>query len=614
MVKIPAEKIAEVRDRIDIERVIGRAVKLSRKGTNLMGCCPFHQEKTPSFSVDSNKKLFHCFGCGVGGDVFAFLMKLESIEFPEAVRQLAQEVGVELPQKQESPQEKRLRVEKDRMYRVNQLSSEYFESRLSNNAAALSYLREDRGLSDETIAAFGLGFAPESWDGLANNLKQRNVPEELCIKLGLLGRRSQGNGVYDRFRGKIVFPINAVSGDVAGFGARRADWLNGKDDGPKYLNSIDSTVYDKSRLFYGLDKAKTAIRKERQAILVEGYFDVIALHQAGVHNAIAGCGTALSKHQAQQLAKLASEVVTAYDGDEAGQRATRRAAELLLQAGVKVRVLRLPKSDDPDTFISREGNEAFRAELQSSPSAIDLFLNDAKKRHAGGGVAGLVEIVNDVRPLLTSVSDAGDREVYIQGVAQSLNIDARQLMRRLNNRNAKNSSRPENRGQPDPHPFAPSNPQVTQRNDVPTKRPIPVTEKTILRHLVSNPSTILPQLIEAKVEAAFQHPGIRAAFQRAQALGVHFDAHHALEAAADVCSLEEISELRQGLMSQLPNEDELAPCIDHVLTKYYRERLAALTKRIAQESNPEIVQSLMTEAEQLRLARETFGSTSSYAK
>ncbi|MEE2904501.1 MAG: DNA primase [Myxococcota bacterium] len=610
MVKIPAEKIAEVRDRVDIERVIGRAVKLTRKGTNLMGCCPFHQEKTPSFSVDSNKKLFHCFGCGVGGDVFAFVMKLESIEFPEAVRQLAQEVGVELPQKQESPQEKRLRVEKDRMYRVNQISSEYFESRLAKNAAALSYLREDRGLSDETIAAFGLGFAPESWDGLANELKRRKVPEDLCIKLGLLGRRSQGNGVYDRFRGKIVFPINAVSGDVAGFGARRADWLQSKEDGPKYLNSIDSPVYDKSRLFYGLDKAKTFIRKERQAILVEGYFDVIALNQAGVRNAIAGCGTAISKHQAQQLAKLASEVVTAYDGDEAGQRATRRAAELLLQAGVKVRVLRLPKSDDPDTFISREGNEAFRAELRSSPSAIDLFLADARKKHAGGGVAGLVEVVNDIRPLLTSISDAGDREVYVQGVAQTLGIDARQLMRRLNTKNK--NSRTEQR--PEPHPFAPPNAAMPRNPPPGARRPIPVTEKTILRHLVSNPSTILPQLVEAKVESAFQHPGISAAFRRAQDLGVHFNAHHALEAAADVCSPEEISELRQGLMSQLPNEDELAPCIDHVLTKYYRERLAALTKRIAQESNPEIVQSLMTEAEQLRSARETFGSTSSYAK
>ena len=620
LVKIPAEKITEVRDRLDIERVIGRTVKLQRKGTNLMGCCPFHQEKTPSFSVDSGKKLFHCFGCGEGGDVFAFVMKQDNVDFPEAVRTLAQEVGVELPQKEESPAEKKSRVEKERMYRVNQLSSNHFEAQLAKNEAALSYLRNDRGLTDETINDFHLGYAPDAWDQLSNDLARRNVPEKIAVQLGLLGRKSRGDGVYDRFRGKVIFPINSVKGDVSGFGARRADWLNKEDDGPKYLNSIDSLVYDKSRLFYGIDRAKNVIRKERSAIIVEGYFDVIALHQAGIKTAIACCGTSISKYHAQALQKLQSEVITAYDGDEAGQRATRRAAELLLQSGLKVRVLKLPKGDDPDTFVTREGADALRALLDNCPSAIDAFLEQAISQNQGGGVAGLVEIVNDIRPLLMAIANPADRELYIQGVAHRLNIDARQLARRLAQKQQRAAAREQRSNfvpQDQAERYRPQAeqqeaPSPAQRNSKP--KPIPVTEKTVLRQLVTNPSTVLPELEKADIEEAIQHPGVRAAFHRARKLGVHFDAHHALEAASEVCHPQEIAELRKGLMTQLPNEDELSPCIDQILRKYHRDRLAVLKKRIAQESNPEVVQTLMAEAESLRVARQMTGSKFSHAK
>ena len=613
MVKYPAEKIAEVRDRLDIERVIGRTVKLQRKGHNLMGCCPFHQEKTPSFSVDARKKLFHCFGCQVGGDVFDFVMKQDSVDFPEAVRSLAQEVGVELPQKEESPAAKQARLEKERMYRVNQISGDHFEAKLAKNAAALRYLRDERKLSDDTIRSFQLGYAPDEWDQLSSALAERQVPEKIAVRLGLLGRKNRGDGVYDRFRGKVIFPIRRANGEIAGFGARRADWLNKEDDGPKYLNSIDSPVYDKSRLFYGIDHAKNAIRKERTAMIVEGYFDVIALHQAGIKTAIACCGTAISKYHAQALKKIAPEVITAYDGDEAGQRATRRASELLLQAGLKVRVLRLPQRDDPDTFVHREGKQALQNLINQSPSAIDAFLEEAITLHQGGGVAGLVEIVHAIRPLLLSVASLSDRELFVQGVAHRLNIDARRLASRL--AQAQRQPRRDQRPTPPP-PTHQTEPPGTMSPAPPAgkPKPVPVTEKTILRQLVSNPSLVLRQLDEAQVEQAIQHHGVKAALSKARQLGVHFDAHHALEAVSEVCLPQEIAEIRQGLMTQLPNEDDLSPCIDQVLKKYHRERLANLTKRIAQESNPEVVQALMTEAESLRVARQMTGSKFSHAK
>lgn len=619
LVRIPAEKINEVRDRLDIERIVGRTVKLKRKGQALMGCCPFHQEKTPSFSVDARKKLFHCFGCGVGGDIFAFVMRQENMDFIEAVRWLASEAGVVLPEKEESPAEQTLRLEKERMYQANQVSRTHFEAELAKNADALGYLREQRQLSDEIIRDFHLGYAPDSWDRLSSQLDRNKVPEKISIQLGLLGRKTHGNGVYDRYRGKVMFPIALPSGDIAGFGARRSDWLNQEEPGPKYLNSIDSKIYDKSRVFYGLDRAKSPIRRQRRAILVEGYFDVIALHQAGIETAIACCGTSISKVHAQTLAKLADEVITAYDGDEAGQRATRRAAEILLQTGLKVRVLQLPESDDPDTFVGREGKQALLDRLDQSPSAIDTYLEQAMREHQGGGIAGLVEIVNSIRPLLLAIANPADRDLYVQGVAQRLGIDARRLAARL--RQAPSSSRgqrPKERQQ-EPPPST-ETPQIAQDMNSPDAaqtrqaQPVPVAEQTILRLLVNNPVSVLEQLEASSVIEAIQHDGIKAAIERARQLGPHFDAHHALDTASTLCHPQEITQIRQGLMTQLPNEDDLSPCIDQVLRKHHRERLAVLKKRIAQESNPDLVKALMSEAEGIRLASQATGRKFNHAK
>lgn len=426
---IPREKIQEIVDRVDIERVIGRHLTLKKQGARLVGLCPFHKEKSPSFSVDPRKKLYHCFGCQVGGDVIDFVKRIEHVEFPDAVRILARETGVELPEVEVSPEERRLRQERERMFRVNELARDFYVRALWDELPALAYLREARNLDDATIRAWSLGWAPAGWSALSEYLAVKQVPDELLVRLGLVGRRREGNGVYDKLRGRVVFPIVVPGGEIAGFGARRADWieLGDAERGPKYLNSSESPVYEKSQIFFGLDKARDSIRRTKRAVLVEGYLDVIALHQAGMDLAIATCGTALSGRHAGLLSRMVEEVVTLYDGDQAGLDATRRASEILLQAGVSVRVATVPDGEDPDTWVQKIGGDALKAALDRAPSAIDAAVERARVRYVGAGVAGTVKVVEEIRPLLMAVRDPLQRSVYAEGAAKLLGLDPHTL-------------------------------------------------------------------------------------------------------------------------------------------------------------------------------------------
>ena len=626
MATIPAEKIDEIRDRIDIASVIGRTVDLRRQGHRLTGCCPFHQEKTPSFSVDPVKKLFHCFGCGVGGDVFGYVMRHEAVEFPEAVRILAREAGVQLPEREESPAERRARQQKERMYRLNEIARDHYRSHLSRAPRAQAYLRSERGLTDEIINAFQLGWAEDSWDDLAKQLQSRSVPEGLAVDIGLLGRRSRG-GVYDRLRGKIIFPIALPSGDIAGFGARRADWIGGDDPGPKYLNSSESPVYDKSRIFYGMDRSKDPIRRGKRAILVEGYFDVIALHQAGLPQAVACCGTALSKTHAQVLTRYAGRVITLYDGDTAGVNATRKAAQLLLAAGADVSVLFLPDGEDPDTYVRRHGAEALDKKLDSAPSAIDAFLEMAIERHSGAGVAGLVKTVDEVKPLLMAVKDREHRALYAEGVARRLEIDTRRLKQMVASRGSDDrrggrypnepppigqvrearfsrgdGGYPPMDGPPPPGqmpPWVDGDPQHGPAT--PQYQPLSALEATLMRLLVEDPDAVIEALEDRGLLEAFASPEVSAAVhaaRQARISGEPFDGPRALESARRAGAADKtLSELRQVLVKELPERDELQNCAQRLLAAHLKRQLDGLNKRISRESNPELIQTLMVEAQ-----------------
>lgn len=591
---IPREKILEILDRVDIEKVIGRSVALKRQGARLSGLCPFHKEKSPSFSVDPVKKLYHCFGCKVGGDVFDFLMRIESIEFPEAIRMLARDVGVELPERAESDEERRTRQERDRLYRINEQAQAFYEKVLWSDPRALEYVRKERGLADETIRRWHLGFAPPQWSALSDALVAKGVTEEALVRVGLSGRRREQSGVYDKLRARVVFPIAVPGEQIAGFGARRADWLvtDDADKGPKYLNSPESPVYEKSTIFYGLAQGKDAIRKSKQAILVEGYLDVIALHQAGIETAIATCGTALSGRHAAMLIRLAEEVVTLYDGDAAGQDATRRAAEILLATGVSVKVVALPEGDDPDTFVQKNGGDALRTAIQDAPSAIDFAVAGALKRHAGAGLAGTVKIVEELRPLLLAVKDPLQRDLFIDGAARRIGIDGRMLRQHL----VRPMRRPEGAGPGGP-PSGPPPPRPLPpvRTEPPSK-----VELALLRLLVESPDTTLRALESKRALGAFHHSAVRSVVNAGWAswrAGSTFDANRALQAAREEGGADEdtIRLLRETLMDQLPNANRLEDCLENLLRSDKQRTLLELKARMKRETDPEALERLNTE-------------------
>ncbi len=275
--RIPPQIIDDVRDRADIERVIGRSVRLQKQGNRMVGLCPFHKEKSPSFSVSRDKQLYYCFGCQAGGNVFDFVMALEGLDFPGAVRSLAKELGVTIPEEEESQADRDARSKRERLYQLNLYAAQVYEQALAKAPEALRYLKESRGLTAETIQRFRLGWAPPEWRFLTEAVENKGVDPKLGLELGLLGQSVKDGRLYDRLRGRVIFPIQIPGGQVAGFGARRADWVD--PEGPKYLNSPESPLYDKSSILYGLFEAKDEIRKSRVAVLVEGYLDVIALHQ-----------------------------------------------------------------------------------------------------------------------------------------------------------------------------------------------------------------------------------------------------------------------------------------------------------------------------------------------
>src|SRR3989454_607075 len=348
-VRIGEEARERVRDATDIVQLIGERVALRRAGRSYKGLCPFHTEKTPSFTVTPDRQIWHCFGCSRGGDVFAFVMEADKATFPEALRMLADRAGIELPKQERTPGDEAF----DRLYQANALARDFFRASLQSEAAAKprAYLA-GRGFEEPWLARFDVGWAPEGWDGLLTALAKL-LPAEIMEQAGLIVRRADTSGHYDRFRNRVIFPVATAAGKVAGFGARAI----AEGDEPKYLNSPETPVFRKGRLLYGLPVARPGMRESGEAIVSEGYLDVIRLHAGGFANAVSTCGTALTPDQARLLARLQVDVLLLYDGDDAGVRAADRGLDPLLQAGVNVRVLLLPGGEDPDSFLRKEGPE-----------------------------------------------------------------------------------------------------------------------------------------------------------------------------------------------------------------------------------------------------------------
>jgi DNA primase len=420
-----------VKQQADIVRVIGEYVGLKKSGANFTGLCPFHQEKTPSFAVHPVKQIYHCFGCGAGGDVFKFVMEMDKSTFPEAIRTVAEKCGIAVPKPRErSPEERRENQQRSALVEMHRETAAFFARSLHDTAegkVAAAYL-EDRGLDSEAMKRFGLGFAPSSGDALLRFLKQK-YPEKLLDVSGLISRDQSGRA-YDRFRRRIMFPISNEAGKVIAFGGRAMG-----DDMPKYMNSPETPIYSKSSVLYHLDRAKEELRKSDFGILVEGYMDAIAVARAGITNVVASCGTSLAEPQIKLLARFTHRVVVNYDPDTAGQVATERSLTLLLEKEFDVRVLALPGGADPDKFLKEQGADAYRKLLAQAPPYLDYLIGRARlmdRTTAAGKVAAL----NFLMPYVQRLPNRLLRSEWATRISSELRVDEpvlREALRRAAN-------------------------------------------------------------------------------------------------------------------------------------------------------------------------------------
>lgn len=407
MSRIPDETIQAIRDRVDIVELVGRTVTLKSIGRSFKGLCPFHSEKTPSFHVHPERQIFHCFGCGAGGDAFRFLMQHDNLSFPEAVRALGRACGIEVPE--EGGGEAGL---SQRLREANEVAQRLYRRALRGpeGAAARRYL-EERGLPAELVDRFGIGFAPARWDAVVGALAEAGIPAELGAKAGLLAER-RGGGYYDRLRGRVTFPIRDVRGSIVGFGGRTL----GSDGEPKYLNTPESPIFRKREAFYALPEALEPMRRSGRAVVVEGYFDALALHRAGLGEVVATCGTALTEDHARNLRRRTREVVLFFDGDEAGRRAMERALAVLLPERLRARAVALPAGDDPDTFLAREGAEVLRRRVDQAPAALDLLIQQTVERGCATPWQK-ADAVSEVARLLALIPDPVERGEFARRLA-----------------------------------------------------------------------------------------------------------------------------------------------------------------------------------------------------
>jgi DNA primase len=413
----------KVKQQADIVRVVGEYVRLKKTGKDFSGLCPFHQEKTPSFTVSPIKQIFYCFGCGKGGDVYNFVMDMEKCEFPEAVKVVAEKCGIAVPrQKERSPEERKENQQRTVLVEMHREAQTFFVKQLEGTLegkAARAYL-EDRGLDKDAIARFGIGYAPSGGDALLRHLKPK-YNEKLLVESGLVSRDQSAGRLFDRFRRRITFPISNESAKIVAFGARALG-----DDMPKYLNSPETPIYSKSNVLYHMDRAKEGIRRQDFAILVEGYMDAIAVARAGISNVVASCGTSLAESQIKLLGRFTRRVVVNYDPDAAGQSATERSLSLLLEQDFEVRVLALPpvgnKKADPDLFIREMGTEAYLKLLKEAPPYVDYLIARARQMDLTTG-EGKQRALNFLLPYIQKIPNGILRSEWATRIAQQLRID-----------------------------------------------------------------------------------------------------------------------------------------------------------------------------------------------
>ncbi|RKY61966.1 MAG: DNA primase, partial [Candidatus Neomarinimicrobiota bacterium] len=484
MARIPAGIVEQIKQRADILDVVSDVVQLKQRGRNYFGLCPFHDEKTPSFSVNPAKGIFHCFGCGKGGNAVTFIMEYENIEYVEALRRLADRYGIRI--EWEKSDDDFQKGETALLYEIHEIARDYFVTQLNSEKGqkARDYLLS-RGFDQSVLGHFSVGFAPDQWDGLIKVFDPKKFTPKILEKSGLFIRKD--GRFLDRFRNRIMFPICNVSGRIVAFGGRTMD----EKEPAKYLNSPETPIYFKSGTLYGLEHSKTAIQKEKEAVIVEGYTDFIRFYDAGIRNVVAGSGTALNFHHARLLKRFATRTVLCYDGDNAGQKAAERAGFMLIKEGFDVQVIRLPEQDDPDSFLQKNGAEAFKTLKAESPMFINYYID--RNREELKTSASKARFVEDLVREISEVNNPVVRDFIVKEVADQLQLKEERIQSQIRNLyRRKRSGTDENR-----------------QDSVPTLQISTVTEKAefeLLKLLISGPDDAVEFILNNIPRKSFQHP------------------------------------------------------------------------------------------------------------
>lgn len=476
----PDSFLQELKLRSDITEIASSYVNLKRHGRNMVGLCPFHGEKTPSFNIYTESGSFYCFGCGAGGDVITFIMKIENLDYVEAVKLLAQRAGMEMPENTYDDSLSKLRM---RIYEANREAARFFHATLlsQRGQSGLNYLR-GRALSDRTIRHFGLGFADDDWNSLCNHLKNKGFSEYEIHSANLAFKRKNGNGIYDRFVNRVMFPIIDLRGNVIAFGGRIMT-----DEKPKYLNTSDTPVFKKSENLFSLNNAKSS--GTRTLILCEGYMDVIALNQAGFTNAVATLGTALTNEQAVLMKRYADEVIICYDADGAGQKATARAIDILRNAGLPIKILTVPSGKDPDEFIRSKGENgpaAFKLLIEKCGNDIEYRLMKLKENYNLNTTDGKVAFLNEAVKIVATIESPIERDVFASKLCAELEIDKNAFLEQISK--VKRRDRRENIKKETRQIQAELNGQSDKINREHYKKPRSSSaEEALLVYLINNP-------------------------------------------------------------------------------------------------------------------------------
>jgi DNA primase len=430
MAGIPEHIIDQVRDASNIVEVVGRYVTLKKRGRNFVGLCPFHQEKTPSFTVSSEKQIFHCFGCGEGGNVFSFLMKHDNISFVEAVKKLAKDTGIDLPI---APEQQRTITERERLYKANDAANRFFIHHLEHAPNVVKTYLQKRNISPEMQKKFQMGYAPDAWDKLIKYLQKEKYHLPHFEILGLIGKSEKNGRLFDRFRGRLMFPIFDQNGRIVGFGGRL---LKDEPNSPKYINSPESPIYQKSNVLYGLNFAADAIRKKEYAVFVEGYMDVIQLFQAGIENVVATSGTALTDAHVRLISRYARKVVLCYDADQAGISAAVRGGEILFLGGIETEVLILPAGEDPDSLVKTHGADVFLQELEKAENYIMFRIKILEKSYDLNSASQKSAAANEILQVLARLQDPIMVNFYLQKIAELWQIPISVLNQQIQKQHA----------------------------------------------------------------------------------------------------------------------------------------------------------------------------------